>query len=399
MNFDYLLYLAIILFSTKILGILTKKARMPQVVGALIAGLILGPAALSLVKASDFLAQVAELGVIILMFMAGLETNTTELKRSGKPALLIALFGVLAHLIAGFTLAYVCNMGSPELPTSIFLQRVFLGIILVSTSVSIAVETLKEMGKLSTRAGTAILASALIDDILGIIALTLITSFADSSTNVAMVLLKIVGFFVFAIIASFLFERLFVALTRSDLLHNRRYVILSFVFCLLLAYTAEEYFDIADITGAYMAGLVTSYSPKRTELHRDYDAVSYMVFAPVFFASIGLKVKLDSMDMNIWGFTILLVLVSVLTKVIGCGLGAKLGKYSMREALQIGVGMVARGEVTLIIANKGESIGMLSSDLYAPIVVVVVSTTIITPILLKLAFQKDDIKMQMYTQK
>lgn len=387
MNYDYLLYLAIILLSTKILGLVTRKAHMPQVVGALLAGLILGPACLNLVQGNTFLSQVSEIGVIVLMFMAGLETDTQELKKSGLASFIIALLGVIVPLLGGLGVAYVCHVASKDLPTSELLQYIFVGIILTATSVSITVETLKELGKVSTKAGTAILGAALIDDILGIIALTLVTSLADPSTNILLVLLKIAGFFVFAIIFGILyaiFFRKWVALNPGQ---KRRYVVISFAYCLIMAFCAEAFFGVADITGAYVAGLVISYSSKREFIYHEFDTVSYMLVAPVFFASIGLKVELSSMTTNILIFTVLLVVIAILTKIIGCGLGAKIMGYTGKEALQIGVGMISRGEVALIVANKGESLGLISDELYAPIVVTVVITTIITPILLKVVFK------------
>lgn len=387
MNYDYLLYLAIILLGTKLLGMLTRKAHMPQVVGALLAGLLLGPACFGVIPDSDFLKQVSEIGVIVLMFMAGLETDAQELKRSGKASFIIALMGVIIPLVGGYVIALLCNVGSSELSASVFLQRVFIGIILTATSVSISVETLKEMGKVSTKAGTAILGAALIDDILGIIALTIITSLSDSSTNIGLVLLKIAGFFVFAVIAGILYEKILVRWIRFSPKHHKRFVVISFAFCLVMAFCAEELFGVADITGAYVAGLVTSFSSKREIIYKEFDTVSYMLVAPVFFASIGLKVVLDTMSSEIIIFTIFLLLIAVLTKVVGCGLGAKLCKYSNQEAVQIGVGMISRGEVALIVANKGSSLGLISDDLYAPIVVMVVVTTIITPIFLKMAFK------------
>lgn len=388
MNYDYLLYLAIILFSTKLLGLVTRKAHMPQVVGALLAGLILGPACLGLLHGSTFLNQVSEIGVIVLMFMAGLETDTEELKKSGLASFVIALVGVLVPLIGGLGVAYTCNVASSDLSASTFLQYVFIGIILTATSVSISVETLKEMGKISTKAGTAILGAAIIDDILGIIALTIVTSMADPSTNLLVVLLKIVGFFVFAVAFGLIFHLVIQKWISVDPKPNRRYVILMFAFCLVMSFCAEEFFGVADITGAYAAGLILSNSTKREIVYREFDTVSYLLVAPVFFASIGLKVELSSMSSNIIIFTIALLIVAILTKVIGCGLGAKVMGYSSREALQIGVGMISRGEVALIVANKGEALGLISDSLYAPIVVMVVITTIITPILLKIVFKK-----------
>ena len=387
MNYDYLLYLAIILLSTKVLGLVTSRAHMPQVVGALLAGLILGPACLNLIHGSTFLSQVSELGVIVLMFMAGLETDTQELKKSGLASFIIALIGVIVPLLGGLGIAYVCNVASKDLPTSALLQDIFIGIILTATSVSITVETLKELGKVSTKAGTAILGAALIDDILGIIALTLVTSLADPSTNIGLVLLKIFGFFLFAIIFGLAYGFFF---KKWNAIHpglKRRYVVISFAFCLIMAFCAEAFFGVADITGAYVAGLVISYSSKREFIYREFDTVSYMLVAPVFFASIGLKVELSSMSSNILIFTVLLVIVAILTKIVGCGLGAKVMGYTGQESLQIGVGMISRGEVALIVANKGESLGLISNELYAPVVVTVVITTIITPILLKVVFK------------
>lgn len=387
MNYDYLLYLAIILLSTKVLGLVTSRAHMPQVVGALLAGLILGPACLNLIHGSTFLSQVSEIGVIVLMFMAGLETDTQELKKSGLASFIIALIGVIVPLLGGLGIAYVCNVASKDLPTSALLQDIFIGIILTATSVSITVETLKELGKVSTKAGTAILGAALIDDILGIIALTLVTSLADPSTNIGLVLLKIFGFFLFAIIFGLAYGFFF---KKWNAIHpglKRRYVVISFAFCLIMAFCAEAFFGVADITGAYVAGLVISYSSKREFIYREFDTVSYMLVAPVFFASIGLKVELSSMGSNILIFTVLLVIVAILTKIVGCGLGAKVMGYTGQESLQIGVGMISRGEVALIVANKGESLGLISNELYAPVVVTVVITTIITPILLKVVFK------------
>lgn len=387
MEYDYLLYLSIILIGTKLLGLVTRKAHMPQVVGALLAGLILGPACLNLIHSSTFLNQVSEIGVIVLMFMAGLETDTEELKRSGLASFVIALVGVLVPLAGGFGVAYACHVASSDLPANEILQNVFIGIILTATSVSITVETLKEMGKVSTKAGTAILGAAIIDDVLGIIALTIVTSMADPSTSIVIVLLKIVGFFIFAVIFGIAFSFIMQKWISHDPKPNKRYVILTFAFCLIMSFCAEAFFGVADITGAYVAGLVLSHSTKREIVYKEFDTVSYLLVAPVFFASIGLKVELSSMSAAILIFTILLLVIAILTKVVGCGVGAKFMGYTTKESLQIGIGMISRGEVALIVANKGESLGLISDTLYAPIVVTVVITTIITPILLKLAFK------------
>lgn len=387
MSHKFLLDIAIILLSTKLLGLVTKKLHMPQVVGALIAGLVLGPAALDVLEETDFIQQIASLGVIVLMFTAGLETDIKELKKTGAVSFMVALFGVLIPLIGGVAVAHFFHDGASD---KVILENIFIGIILTATSVSITVETLKEMGKLSTRAGNTILGAALIDDILGIIGLTVITSLADSSVNIGVVLLKIVLFFVFAAIMGVIFHYVFnkwVGSYRKDL---RRFVIVAFVLCLLLSYVAEEFFGVADITGAFIAGLIISNTAKTHYINARFETLSYMILSPIFFASIGIKVQLTGMDSEIMLFTVILLIVAVATKIIGGFIGAKMCKYSSSESLQIGTGMVSRGEVALIVASKGMAVGLMNPRFLAPIVIVVVITTIITPILLKIVFKSDD---------
>ena len=383
LSYEFLFDLALILISTKLFGLITKKVRMPQVVGALVAGVILGPAVLNVLSETEFIQKLAELGVIVLMFTAGLETDINQLKKTGKASFIIAVLGVIIPLAGGFFIASIFNKGND---VNTILQNVFIGIILTATSVSITVETLKEMGKLNTRAGNAILGAAIIDDILGIIALTITTSLADPSINVIIVLAKIVMFFIFAGFAGYLFHWAFIKLDERYQRDLRRFVIFAFVFCLLLSFSAEEFFGVADITGAFIAGLVISDSNRSNYLNSRFETLSYMLLSPIFFASIGIKVQLTAMTKTIFIFAILLLIVAILSKVLGCALGAKLCKYSNREAIQIGTGMISRGEVALIVANKGIAMGLMLPEFLAPVVIVVVVTTIVTPILLKVVF-------------
>lgn len=373
--------------STKVLGLMTKKINLPQVVGALLAGLILGPG-LGLVEETEFIKNLSEIGVIVLMFSAGLETDVAELKKCGKASFIIALVGVIFPLLGGMGVMMLFNKDAGDIGSSAFLQNVFIGIILTATSVSITVETLKELGKLSTSAGNAIIGAALIDDILGIIALTIVTSLADSSVNILHVLLRILGFFVFAVLFGVLFHILFVKWTDRTTEKLHRYNVMSFAFCLLFAYIADEFFGVADITGAFLAGVLISTSTKIKYISSRFETLSYMLLSPVFFASIGLNVSLPEggMNLTIILMTLALLVVAVLSKIVGCGVGAKLCKYTTKESLQIGIGMVSRGEVALIVANKGASVGLMKSEYFGPIVIMVVITTIITPILLKMAF-------------
>ena len=352
-TYKYLLDLAIILLCTKALGLATRKVQMPQVVGALLAGVLLGPAMLGILTETSFIHNVAEIGVIVLMFCAGLETDIQELKASGKASFVIALIGV----------------------------------IVTATSVSITVETLKELGKLKTKSGNAILGAAIIDDVLGIVALTLVTSMADESVKISVVLLKIVAFFAFAGVIGFIFYKVFKKWTDQAEKGLRRHAIMAFVFCLLMAYVAEKFFGVADITGAFIAGLIISNTSKSDFVLKKFDTMSYMLLSPVFFASIGLKVELPKMSTAIVGFAVVLTIVAILTKIVGCALGAKMCGYKNYQCARIGVGMISRGEVALIVASKGEALGMLGGNFLGPVIIVVVITTIITPILLKIVFK------------
>lgn len=391
-HYGYLLYLALILFSTKLFGLITKRVQLPQVVGALAAGLVLGPACFGLVTETDFIKCVSEIGVVILMFTAGLETDIKEMKKTGLASLVIAVLGVVVPLGAGWAISSIFNTEETAGMSSVLLQNIFIGVILTATSVSITVETLKEMGKLSSKSGNAIIGAAVIDDILGIIVLTVITSTAGGGeeaggADIFMTVLKIVLFFVFAIIVALAFNFVFNKWSGRSKKDLRRYVIIAFVFCLIMSFSAEYFFGVADITGAFVAGLALSNGPRANYLNNRFGTLSYMLLSPVFFASIGLQVVLPDMNLSIILFSVLLLIVAILSKVIGCGLGAKLCKFSNKDSIRIGAGMVSRGEVALIVASKGAAVGLMKDEYFAPIVIVVVVTTIITPILLKFAYK------------
>lgn len=389
-SYRFLFDVALILLSTKLFGLLTKRFQMPQVVGALLAGLLLGPAVLGILTETAFIKSSAEIGVIVLMFCAGMETDVKELKESGKASFIIALIGVVVPLIGGFGVAWFFNrpgLIDSDAGASVFLQNIFIGVILTATSVSITVETLKELGKLKTRSGNAILGAAIIDDILGIIALTVVTSLADSTVHIWIVLLRIVGFFVFALAAGFLFYKFYTRwVTPGQGMH--RHVIIAFVFCLAMSYVAEAVFGVADITGAFIAGLIISCTQRTKYLASKFDVLSYAYLSPIFFASIGLQVKLPQMTSTVILFSAILVVAAILTKVVGCGLGAKMCRYKNYQSLRIGIGMISRGEVALIVASKGTALGLLGSNFLGPVILTVIITTIITPILLKIVFKR-----------
>ena len=390
-SYSFLLFLAIIMISTKILGLFTRKIHMPAVVGALVAGVILGPSCLNLITLTGdtgvFLEQMAELGVILLMFNAGLETDLSELKKNGVASFVTALVGVIVPLIGGF-LGYAFFFHTDFSDYDEVLKAVFVGVVLTATSVSITVETLRETGKLKGKVGTTILGAAVIDDIIGIIVLTIVTSLKDTSVSPITVVLKIVLYFVFIAVLIFVLTKLKVFVEEQD--EKRRTAIICVALCFILSYISEEYFGIADITGAYFAGLMLCTMKVGPYVARRCEIPSYLIFSPVFFASVGLKVTLGGMDASIWIFAIILLVIAILSKVVGCGLGAKICGCTGKEAFQVGIGMISRGEVALIVAQKGYASGMLDDVLFAPIVLVVIVTTLITPILLKLVMKDND---------
>lgn len=398
-EFRYLLVLAAILITTKLLGLFSRRVQLPQVVGALVAGVLLGPivnAFMGVGTADGFFSSAAgseqlfgmlsELGVIVLMFGAGLETDIHEMKKCGKASFIIALIGVIAPLVLGGFVSYFFISDSDSQMQ--ILKSVFIGVVLTATSVSITVETLKELGKMNTPASNAILGAAIIDDILGIIALTIITSFADKSVNIIIVLLKILLFFVFAVVLGFGMYMLFRWMNKHTSRDSRRHVIIAFAYCLVSAFVAEVFFGVADITGAYIAGLVLSMTNRKRYLENRFSTLSYMLLSPIFFACIGLTIEVPSLTTSLLIFAVLLTLVAVASKFLGCALGGKICGYSSRECFQIGAGMISRGEVALIVAKKGESCGLMDPNLFGPLVIVVVITTIIAPIILKILFKE-----------
>lgn len=387
MSYHYLLDLALILLSTKFLGIITGKFQMPRVVGSLLAGLVLGPAVLNVLSETAFLSQLSEMGVIVILFTAGMGTDLRELRCAGKSGFFVALCGVLVPMAMGTGFGFLAGRCG-WLPGNTMLENVFLGTVLTATSVSITVETLRELGRLDTKVGSTILAAALIDDVLGLIALTVVASLAGEGTSLTLVLVKIVLFFVFAIAASFLAIRVFRwMISHASGKNLRRYPVFAFVICLLLAYCAEEFFGVADIIGAFVAGLIVASTPKAKYIQSKFEPLSYLLLTPVFFAGIGIKVELPSLDGQLILFSLLLLATAILSKVIGCGLGARLCGFRGMECAQVGAGMACRGEVALIVANRGLSMGVMSQAMMTPIIITVVGCAVLTPVLLKLVFR------------
>ncbi len=379
--------LAIIIIAAKVFGIIARKLKAPQVVGEIIAGLIIGPSILGLVEQTDFLLQMAEIGVILLMFSAGLETDLKELVKTGPIATLIACAGVFVPLVVG-AVYYMLYYGMSPWGSEEFYKAVFMGTILTATSVSITVQSLKEMGKLKGKIGTTILSAAIIDDIIGIIVLTFVIGFKNPDSNPGTVVMNTILFFVLAVGVGFISYKVF-KIVDKRYPHTRRIPIAALAYCFAMAYIAERYFGIADITGAYVAGIILCSINDSTYIERKIDINSYMLFGPVFFASIGLKTSIDNINGNILLFSVGFVIVALLTKIIGCGLVARLCKFKGHDALKIGVGMMTRGEVALIISQKGLSVGLLEPVYFTSVILLIIVSSIATPIILKFLYSKD----------
>jgi len=379
--------LAIIIVAAKVCGIAARKCKAPQVVGEIIAGLLIGPSILGWVEQSDFLVQLAEVGVVLLMFSAGLETDLKDLMKTGPIATLIACAGVFVPLVC-CALLYIAFYGVAPWGSEEFYKAVFVGTILTATSVSITVESLKEMGKLKGHVGTTILSAAIIDDIIGIIVLTFVIGFKSPDSNPTTVLVNTVLFFVFAIVVGFIFYKLF-QYVDNKYPHTRRIPILGLAFCLAMAYIAEKYFGIADITGAYVAGIILCSIRDSSYIAEKMDINSYMLFGPVFFASIGLKTNVESVNMGILVFSVAFVAVGLISKIIGCGLMARICKFNGLDSLKIGVGMMTRGEVALIVAQKGLSAGLLTPVYFTSVIFLIIVSSISTPIILKILYSKE----------
>ena len=385
-TYEILKDLAIIFICAKGVGLLARRLKAPMVVGEIIAGLLIGPCLLGIVQPTDFINKMAEIGVVLIMFSAGLETNLQELKKSGFAALIIACIGVLVPLIGG-SLLYMGIYGFAPFGTDEFFKGIFIGCIMTATSVGITVEVLKEMGYLKSRVGQTILSAAIIDDIIGIIVLTFVLGFKDPNSNALLVLGKIVLFLVLSVILGYIFYKLFKIYDEKHP-HTRRIPIIAISLCFIMAYVAEKYFGIADITGAYIAGIILCNVRDADYIDRKVNVNGYMFFAPMFFVGIGLKTDFSNVDTSMIVFSIGFVLVALLSKIIGCGLVSKCFGYKWTDSIKIGVGMMTRGEVALIITNKGLGLGIIDSSYFTAVIFLIIVSSIVTPLLLKFLFSK-----------
>lgn len=375
-----ILQLAIILIASKIAGSLSVRLGQPSVLGKLLIGIVLGPSVLGLVNETDILAEFSQIGVILLMFIAGLETDIDEFKRTGKASTFVGLGGIVVPLLLGYFAGITLNLTAFE--------SWFLGLLLSATSVSISVQALKEMNQLKTREGTTILGAAVIDDVVVIIALAFLMSFAGGDVNLTTIVLKKVLFFAGSIVVGWKVIPWF--LNRFSSLKVTETVISSaLIICFVYAYLAE-YTGVAAIIGAYIAGVAISVTNFKHEVFEKVETISYSIFVPVFFTSIGVTAQFSGITENLV-LIIALSIIAILTKLIGAAVGAKLAGFNWNSSLGIGSAMVSRGEVALIIAAIGLESKLLTQSMFAVLVVVILVTTIVTPPMMKWFFKS---KMQ-----
>lgn len=389
--------LCIIVLFAKAFGLLARYIKVPDVAGEIVAGLIIGPSVLGLVHTSEYLAAMAEIGVIMLMFSAGLSTNLRQLKKTGLKATAIAVFGVFVPLACG-TLLYMAFYGTAPIGDEKFYKAIFIGTILTATSVSITAQTLKDLGKIKEEVATTIMSAAIIDDVIGIIVLTFVIGLKDPSADVANVILMTVLFFIFAAGLGFVVYKCFQYYDKKYP-HTRRIPILGLALAFGLSYLADNNFGVADITGAFVAGVILCSLKDSDYINRKMDVNSYMLFGPVFFCSIGLQTDLSNINTSILVFSLAFVVVGMLSKIIGCGFISKCMRYNTRDCLKIGVGMMTRGEVALIVAQRGLTVGMLEPEFFTCVILLIIISSITTPIVLKALYNEPAMTLEADTKK
>nr|WP_295972105.1 cation:proton antiporter [uncultured Bacillus sp.] len=377
----FIFQIAVVLFVAKLAGNFSVRFGQPAVLGEIIAGILIGPSMLGWVNATEPLSVFSTIGVILLMFIAGLETDLDEFRRSGKSSTLVGFGGIIVPLFLGYFAGVLLDLT--------FYQSWFLGIMLSATSVSISVQALKEMKQLKTPEGTTILGAAVIDDVVVMIILAFLMSFSGGEVSLISVIWKKVIFFTGAILIAWKaipwFLRTFAKLKISESV-----ITAAIIICFVYAFAAE-YTGVANIIGAYIAGVAMGVTKYKNEIFEKVETISYSLFVPVFFAFIGISAEFSGIIDNL-GLIVTLSILAILTKFIGAGLGAKFSRFSMNSSMGIGAAMISRGEVALIVAAIGLEAGLIPQRLFASMIVVVIVTTLVTPPMMKWFFKPDKIQ-------
>jgi len=371
-----LMLIACLLIVANVVGWLCHHLRIPVVLGQLLVGIIAGPSLFGWVHLDPVLNSFGNIGVILLMFITGLETDMKQMRQVGGAAFISASMGVILPFLAGTVFALALKY---SLPVSLF-----LGTLLTATSVSISAQTLKELGKLTTKAGTTILGAAVIDDVLGLIILSLILAFTLGQNPVWAIVKMVVYFPVAYLLGHYGFPALSRWLPRMLALEARIGLVLALV--LLYAWSAEALGNVAAITGAYIAGILVNRTEMREWVHDGISKIGYALFVPLFFVYVGIEAHFQSVGHVSFLLLVGFIAIAIVTKVVGCGGGALLCRFNAHEALTVGVGMISRGEVALITASIGLQAGLITSSLFSVVILISLVTTLITPLLLKLVY-------------
>lgn len=397
-SLQILLFIALLIAAAKSAGSLAARLGLPAVLGELLAGVVLGPSVIDIwhlhwlttttegaVPVSAVFKVLAEIGVVLLMFVAGLETDIQMAKRALKAAFSSAAGGVLFPMVGGYALSRWAGFS--------WEQALFIGAILTATSVTITAQTLINLSQIRSKAGSTILGAAVIDDVLGLIVLSLVIAIS-AHTGPGRTAWSALGapigrmaICLIAMLAAGPFVVRWVMRQASRMHGHHLEVAAALAAAFLMAFTAEFVGGMAAITGSYLAGLFVAATPSHERVIEELRAMTNSFFGPLFLVSIGLDVNAWQMGGRVGFFTILLM-VAIAGKIIGCGLGAALSGFSRRDCLIVGVGMIPRGEVGLITASIGFSAGLVTRDVYAQAVVLVLITTLITPALLRYAFPR-----------
>jgi Kef-type K+ transport system membrane component KefB len=382
------LVLAIILVSAKLAGYLAVRLGQPSVLGELLAGLLLGPSLLNLTHLGfitdahleETITQIGELGVLLLMFLAGLELHLSELAKNTRVSAIAGSLGVLVPVAFGRGLGLLFGMTSES--------ALFMGLTMGATSVSISAQTLIELNKLRSRVGLGLLGAAVFDDILVILLLSTFLSIVSGSGGLVGVLLIFGRMLLFLALSVGFGLWVLPVLSRivARLPISQGAVTLALVIMLVYGLAAELVGGMAAITGTFIAGLMFARTPEKKRIEPGLHAVAYSFFVPVFFITIGLAVNVRELGVEAIWMLLAISVMAIVGKLFGAGLGAKLGGFTNREALQLGAGMVSRGEVGLIVASIGTNQGLVSPDEFSAVVGMVLVTTLITPPLLRSLF-------------
>lgn len=395
--YEILLPLAIILVVSKVLMKCCEKIRFPAVIGMLLSGILVGliryiPGQTVLTATGmEGLAFFAKIGVILILFTAGLETDLQKIKSIGGPAVVITVAGVAVPMALGFLVATLCNGGFGALTKETLLQNLFYGTILTATSVSVTVATLREAGKLDSKVGTTIVAAAIIDDILGIVVLSFVLALKGDGAATAgptVVVIRTLLYFVAVAVVAFLASKFFTVLDRR-FEHHRLVPIMGIAFCFIIAYASEKWFGIADITGAYIVGLILSGNKDSHYIDRKADIMGYMLFVPIFFANIGISTEFSDISVSFLAFGVLFILAGMVGKFLGCGAAALACGYKPQDAARVGLGMMARAEVALVTAQKGVEYGVIHSSIMPFVVALILITSFVTPLLLHASYRRE----------